>query len=60
MIGQESPSLHPLWQSHLVIKELIMEVVHEKSVSSKIKYGKMIETVLCGYKYSHSALIHNY
>lgn len=30
-----------------------MEVVHEKSVSSKTKYGEMVEC-------SHSALIHNY
>lgn len=35
---------------------MFMEVVHEKSVSCKIKYG----AVLCSYKYSHSALMPNY
>lgn len=39
---------------------LFMEVVHEKSVSSKIKYRKMVETILLGYKCSHLALIHDY
>ena len=38
----------------------LMEVVHEKSVSSKTRYGEMVETILLGYKCSHSALIHNY